>query len=83
MPETEEVQIPEGAVSEAEVINGIREIAYSSATDNTRLRAWELLGKINGLFRDGASDGGAPVIRLTPPLSGSREAVEEAGDDRQ
>ena len=83
MSDTEEVRLAEGPISEAEIINGIREIAYGDAPENTRLRAWELLGKIKGLFKDGPTDGGAPVVRLTPPLDELREDVEEADDDQR
>lgn len=83
MPDTEEAHAPDSPVSEAEIINGIRAIAYGDAPENTRLRAWELLGKITGLFKDGPTDGGAPVVRLTPPLDEPHAEESEASDDHQ
>ena len=83
MPDTEEVQTSDSPVSEAEIINGIREIAYGDAPENTRLRAWELLGKITGLFKDGPTDGGAPVVRLTPPLDEPPTEELEAANDHE
>ena len=65
----EPVEIPDGPITEAEVIAGIRRMAYGETADTTRLRAWELLGRTIALFKDGPTDGGAPVVRLTPELS--------------
>ena len=75
-------EIPDGPVTDDEVIGGIRRMAHGETADTTRLRAWELLGKTIGLFRDGPAEGGAPVVRLTPPLDeppiDERGAVDDA-----
>ncbi len=76
----EPVEIPDGPITEAEVIAGIRRMAYGETADTTRLRAWELLGRTIALFKDGPTDGGAPVVRLTPELSQLPPATE---DDEQ
>ncbi len=69
---------PDGPVTDDEVISGIRRMAHGDTADTTRLRAWELLGKTIGLFRDAASEGGAPVVRLTPALDETSEAADVA-----
>ncbi len=60
--------IPQGPVTKTEVMRGIRRLAYGASSENVSLRAWELMGKDIGMFRDNPSDGGAPVVRLTPAL---------------
>ena len=84
--EAEPVEIPDGPITKSEVIAGIRRMAYGETADTTRLRAWELLGRTIALFKDSPSDGGAPVVRLTPELSqlpgvAVREEVEAGNDD--
>ena len=79
-----EVTVPEGPVTEAEVIGGIRRMAHGETADTTKLRAWELLGRVIGLFKESSADGGATVVRLTPPLESALPPEdarrEEAGD---
>ena len=81
----EPVEIPDGPITEAEVIAGIRRMAYGETADTTRLRAWELLGRTIALFKDGPTDGGAPVVRLTPELShlppSTEDNEQEVGHD--
>ena len=83
MPKSESrpSEIPNGPVTDDEVIGGIRRMAHGETADTTRLRAWELLGKTIGLFKDGPPEGGAPVVRLTPPLDQSATNETEAVDD--
>ena len=74
--------VPDGPITDGEVIGGIRRMAHGDTADTTRLRAWELLGRAIGLFKDSPSEGGAPVVRLTPPLDQPAEAQgQEASDD--
>ncbi len=75
--------IPSGPVTDDEVIGGIRRMAHGETADTTKLRAWELLGRIIGLFSESAGDGGATVIRLTPSLDHSPQLESEEGDDRE
>ncbi len=63
-------------VTREEVLAGIRLLAREADSENVRLRAWELMGRDIGMFRDSQDDGGVPVIRLTPDLSSAA-----AGDD--
>ena len=81
MPESplDEVEIPDGPVTEAEVLRGIRRLAYGASSENVSLRGWELMGRHIGMFKDSVSEGGAPVVRLTPPLDTWTEAGAEAG----
>ena len=87
MPKSEAkpVEIPDGPITKREVIAGIRRMAYGETADTTRLRAWELLGRTIALFKDSPTDGGAPVVRLTPELSQRTGAAVrdevEAGND--
>lgn len=75
-------ELPDGPITDGEVIGGIRRMAHGDTADTTRLRAWELLGRAIGLFKDSPSDGGAPVVRLTPPLDQPSAAQsQEAIDD--
>lgn len=62
-------QAPFVRVTREEVLTGIRRLAHEADSENVRLRAWELMGRDIGMFRDAQDDGGAPVIRLTPELN--------------
>ncbi len=75
-------ELPDGPITDGEVIGGIRRMAHGDIADTTRLRAWELLGRAIGLFKDSPTDGGAPVVRLTPPLDEPAEPQsQETADD--
>ena len=51
-----------------DVLEGILKIAQAEkGSEAARLRAWEMLGKHIGMFRDGPARG-APVVRATPSL---------------
>ena len=76
-------EIPDGPVTGPEVIGGIRRMAHGETADTTRLRAWELLGRVIGLFKDAPTEGGVPVVRLTPPLDDApSDAPEDSHDQR-
>lgn len=85
MPEspTEDIEIPNGPVTETEVLRGIRRLAYGASSETVSLRGWELMGRHIGMFKDSPLEGGAPVVRLTPPLdlraSTGSEAVNDDG----
>lgn len=66
--DADEDDYPVGPVTKTEVMHGIRRLAYGASSENVSLRAWELMGKDIGMFRDAPSDGGVPVVRLTPAL---------------
>lgn len=62
------------------VLSGILDMATADKTaDTTRLRAWELLGRHLGLFREPTSepDGGV-IVRYTPSLNPNDEWYERA-----
>lgn len=71
----------EGPVTEDEVLRGIRWLAYEASSETVSLRAWELMGRHIGMFKDSPSDGGAPVVRLTPPLDRPPADGVESHDD--
>ncbi len=73
-------EIPRGPATREEVMAGIRRLAYCASSENVSLRAWELMGKDIGMFRDAPDEGGAPVVRMTPSL-GVEQRVEKAGRD--
>lgn len=66
--EQDAVEIPEGPVTRKEVIQGIRQLAYRGISESVQLRAWEVMGRDIGMFKESTPDGGVPVVRLTPPL---------------
>lgn len=53
------------------VLDGILAMATAAKTaDTTRLRAWELLGRHLGLFRDASPSSEPPqIVRHTPSLN--------------
>ena len=71
-----ESAVSAGVVTVDDVLLGIRALASDADSETVRLRSWELLGKHLGMFRDSASEGGAPVVRRTPPLNAA-----QVGDD--
>ena len=75
------VEIPEGPVTRNEVIQGIRHLAYRGESENVQLRAWEIMGKDIGMFKESTPDGGVPVVRLTPPLDQPARSKSGAVDD--
>ena len=78
--EQDAVEIPEGPVTRSEVIQGIRRLAYRSASENVQLRAWEVMGRDIGMFKESTPEGGVPVVRLTPPLDQPPGTRAGAGD---
>ena len=62
------------------VLSGILAMATAEKTaDTTRLRAWELLGRHLGLFREQSSEGDAPaIVRHTPSLNPNDDWYERA-----
>jgi len=78
----EAVQIPQGPVTRSEVIQGIRSLAYRGESESVQLRAWEIMGRDIGMFKDSAPEGGAPVVRVTPPLDEPADAGSRAVHER-
>ena len=62
------LDVPGGPATRDAVMGGIRRLAYHASSETVSLRAWELLGRDIGMFKDAPGDGGAPVVRMTPPL---------------
>ncbi len=62
------LDVPGGPATRDEVMGGIRRLAYHASSETVSLRAWELMGRDIGMFKDAPGDGGAPVVRMTPPL---------------
>jgi len=78
----EAVEIPQGPVTRSEVIQGIRKLAYRGESENVQLRAWEIMGRDIGMFKDSTPEGGAPVVRVTPPLSEPADAGSKVVNER-
>lgn len=78
--EQDAVEIPEGPVTRNEVIQGIRQLAYRGVSESVQLRAWEVMGRDIGMFKEHTPDGGVPVVRLTPPLDQPAGARLGTGD---
>lgn len=78
--EQDAVEIPEGPVTRSEVIQGIRHLAYRGVSESVQLRAWEVMGRDIGMFKEHTPDGGVPVVRLTPPLDQPAGARLGTGD---
>ncbi|MCY3569048.1 MAG: hypothetical protein OXH38_10500 [Chloroflexi bacterium] len=72
---------PLGRVTREEVLSGIRRLAHEADSENVRLRAWELMGRDIGMFRDAQDDGGATVIRLTPELNAAAGSQGDRSND--
>jgi len=68
-------------VTREEVLTGIRRLAHEADSENVRLRAWELMGRDIGMFRDAQDDGGATVIRLTPELNAAASDQHDRSAD--
>ena len=65
---------PAAEPSDAQIIRGILALTDESHPAGTRLRAWELLGRRRGLFREQPNSQTAPVVRRTPPLRAAPDA---------
>ena len=78
--EQDAVDVPEGPVTRSEVIQGIRHLAYRAESESVQLRAWEVMGRDIGMFKESTPDGGVPVVRLTPPLDQPAGARLGTGD---
>ncbi len=83
-PDPGDIRIDQGPLSRVtreEVLTGIRRLAHEADSENVRLRAWELMGRDIGMFRDQQDAGGAPVIRLTPELNTAASVQDERSAD--
>lgn len=79
----EQTDIPRGPATREEVMAGIRRLAYEASSETVSLRAWELMGKDIGMFKDAPGEGGAPVVRMTPSLEVDPDSEETSHDVEQ
>lgn len=78
----EQIEVPHGPATREEVMAGIRRLAYEASSETVCLRAWELMGKDIGMFKDASGEGGAPVVRMTPSLE-AEPSIEGADHDNE